>query len=190
MTIERTQGANASRFDIVRGEVVPLMPTGGPHGKVEGNVYRVLSVWEDEGAGVALVGEVGVTIEQEPLTVRGADAVFLLSEQLPCRTTKEGYLLTPPALVVEVVSPNDRVTEIQAKSLEYFSAGVELLWVIDPATRTVNVHRRDGTARLLKADDTLWAPGVVENLDVPVHTLFRGLDKLHPLPHSQPYVNE
>jgi Uma2 family endonuclease len=162
------------------------MPTGDVHSDVEGRVYRVLSDLEEAGLGLARVGEVGVVVVKDPLTARGADAAFLLREQLPHRTSKEGYLLTPPALVAEVVSPNDRASEIQAKVLEYLKAGVKLVWVIDPGTRTVNVHLPDGNARTLQSNDVLWAPGVFPDLSVSVATLFKGLDRFKPVPPAQP----
>jgi Uma2 family endonuclease len=92
--------------------------------------------------------------------------------------------------VVEVVSPNDRASEIQAKVLEYLNAGVLVVWVVDPATRTVNVHLPDGNARTLRPDDLLWAPGVFPELAVAVSVLFRGLDKFRPSPSPQPPASD
>lgn len=166
-------------FDIVRGEVVPLMPTGGQRAIVEGRVHRVLSHLEDRGLGLPLVGEVGVVVEQDPLTCRGADAVFLLQRQLPFRQSREGFLLTAPALVVEVVSPIDRAGELEKKVQEYLGAGVQVVWVVYPDARIVRVHLHDGTERRLKPEDTLWA-GSILPFDVPVSFLFEGLEAAVP----------
>ena len=38
-------------------------------------------------------------------------------------------------------------TRIEEKVAEYLSAGVRLVWVADPATRTVRVHRTFGDPR-------------------------------------------
>ncbi|HEY3997286.1 MAG TPA: Uma2 family endonuclease [Candidatus Xenobia bacterium] len=171
------------RFEIVRGEILALSPTNAVHGQVETRITRLLgNEAEDAGLGLAFGGEVGVVVVHEPLrTVRGADAAFILQSQLPYDISSEGYLLTAPALVVEVLSPNDRASEVQEKVLEYLSAGVQVVWVVDPLSRSVAVYRKNGAGLLLREDDVLVAPGVLDNLKTKVSWLFHGLP--HP---SQP----
>jgi Uma2 family endonuclease len=41
----------------------------------------------------------------------------------------------PPLLVVEILSPEDRLVRLQPKVQEYLSHGVEWVWVIDPDER-------------------------------------------------------
>ncbi len=164
---------SGGRSEIVRGEVVELSPTGDVHGYVEGRVYGVLlKADEERGLGTAFVGEVGVVVNASPLTVRGADAALMLAQQMPYQTSPEGYLLTPPALVVEVLSPDDRASDVQVKVQEYLRAGVRIVWVVDPQTLTVTIYQQDGRARVLQATDELIAPGVLENLSVTVRKLF------------------
>lgn len=180
---DERQARVPERFEVVRGEVVPLMPTGGLHGLVEGNVYDALSTLKQQGLGRPMVGDVGVVVERSPLTCRGADAVFLLNEQLPCETSREGYLLTPPALVVEVVSPNDRASEIEEKVQEYLAIGVRVVWIVHPTTRMIRVHLADGSERKLRGDDLLWAPGVAD-FSIPAAALFADVAAIRPA--SQP----
>jgi Uma2 family endonuclease len=52
----------------------------------------------------------------------------------------EGYITIAPDLVVEVVSPNDLYYEVDRKVEEYLDAGVQLVWVINPDTRSVQVY--------------------------------------------------
>ncbi len=187
MSVLKANVGLPDRFEIVRGEVVPLAPTGDVHGVVENRVGRVLGEQADDaGLGFAFTGEVGIVVEPNPRTVRGADAAFMLSDQLPPKRTSEGYLLTPPALVVEVLSPNDRASEVQGKVLEYLRAGVRVVWVADPASRTLTVHLPDGNSRTLTGDAVLWAPGVLENLSTPVRDLFKGLERLSPSSGEKP----
>ena len=47
----------------------------------------------------------GIVVDLQARTVRGADNAFALTSQLPLQTSPEGYLLTVPALIVEVLSP-------------------------------------------------------------------------------------
>jgi Uma2 family endonuclease len=45
-----------------------------------------------------------------------------------------------PDLVVEVVSPSDRASEVSAKAATWLDAGVRLVWVADPQVRLASVH--------------------------------------------------
>ena len=57
--------------------------------------------------------------------------VCLVSRDLPV----EQVIETPPLLVVEVLSPEDRVRRYNERLEDYRSMGVRHIWVLDPATR-------------------------------------------------------
>ena len=59
----------------------------------------------------------------------------------PKQETDSGYLSGSPALVVEVLSPSNRASQIERKLTLYFSEGAEEVWVIDPSKRTMSVYR-------------------------------------------------
>jgi Uma2 family endonuclease len=42
----------------------------------------------------------------------------------------------PPFLIVEVLSPDDRMARVKMKVEEYLSIGVEWIWLVDPADQT------------------------------------------------------
>jgi Uma2 family endonuclease len=71
-----------------------------------------------------------------------------------------------------VLSPNDLATDLIAKLEDYHAAGVPLLWVVDPATRTVRVERSDGTAQRLDPHATLDGGDVLPGFFVPVADIF------------------
>ena len=54
-----------------------------------------------------------------------------------------------------MVSPEDRDSAVSAKVQQYLSAGTNRVWVVRPATKTVTVHRPDGSARTYGLDATL-----------------------------------
>lgn len=163
----------AGRRELVRGEIIEMPPTSGGHGRQEFRVARFLDrVGEQSGLGQVLVGEVGIVVARGPDTVRGADVVFLSQEQLPVLESPEGYLLTPPALVVEVLSRNDRASDVAAKVSDYLGVGVRVVWVVDPPNRTVTVYLPEGVARVLRPGQTLWAPGVLDDLSADTGELF------------------
>lgn len=175
VTIEELAKISAQqRCELVRGELVMLAPTGGIHGEVE-SVISGLLLAEGDGLGKVYSGDVGIIVDMAARTVRGADNAFITNDQLPVRYSPEGYLLTIPALVVEVLSPNDRASEVQEKILEYLSAGARVVWVVDPANRTVTIYEPGLEARILTANDILIAPGVLPKLKKKVNVLFARL---------------
>ena len=56
----------------------------------------------------------------------------------------EDVLTHPPYLCIEILSPDDSATELRAKLAEYLAFGVEYIWVIDPVSRTGEVHTVEG----------------------------------------------
>lgn len=87
---------------------------------------------------------------------------------------EEGHLRVVPDLVVEVVSPTDRIYELAEKLEDYRSAGVKIAWVVNPKARTVEVHhldREDYTIEVLDDTDTLTGGSLISGFSVPVRDL-------------------
>ena len=60
----------------------------------------------------------------------------------------EQVFQTPPFLVVEVLSKDDRASDIQEKVDEYLVFGVPFVWVIDPRRKTAIIHTPSGAANV------------------------------------------
>ena len=162
-----------ARFEIVRGEIIPLSPTGGRHGEVESNaILLVGGAIKARRVGRVYAGEVGVVIAAEPQTVRGADMAWVHVSQEPVLLSPEGYLLTPPTLVVEVLSPNDRASEVETKTQEYLQVGVRLVLLLDPQNRCATLARPDSTRVVLSAEQTLELPDLLPDWSVSVASFF------------------
>ena len=119
-----------------------------------------------------MAGEVGVFTTRNPDTVRAPDVLFLSHERNARRTRRDGFLEVAPDLVVEILSPTDRPEAVRRKLVEYFAAGVRLAWVIDPASRTVHVHRDRGEPRSFAAGDALAGDDVLPGFVLPIDEVF------------------
>lgn len=58
---------------------------------------------------------------------------------------KNPVIKTPPFLVIEVLSPDDRACDLEAKLDDYFAFGVKYVWVINPETRRGFIHTSKGS---------------------------------------------
>ena len=159
------------RVELVKGEIVSLSPTGRMHGIVEGNIYFALrSFCEQSQLGEVVVGEAGVYTSRDPDTVRGMDVAFISRERLS-QTESMGYLDVAPELIVEVLSPHDRWSDVTEKLVEYFAIGVKLVWVADPRTRQIHVYTAPTQSQIFGPEDTLTGEPVLPGFSAPVSQL-------------------
>jgi Uma2 family endonuclease len=110
----------------------------------------------------------------DPGRVRKPDVAFILLDRMPPETYQdEGFCTICPDLVAEVISPNDLASELEEKRDEWLDGGVKTVWVVDPSTHTVRIHRTDGSYAFLRETDTLTAPDLLPGFAVPVADLFK-----------------
>jgi len=134
--------------ELVRGELVMMMPPGGRHGQLGGRIaYELTAFAEASGAGTVLVE----TESRNPDTVRAPDVAFVRAG----RAIGDGFLEGAPDLAVELVSPSDRPGYVAEKVAEWLEAGAGAVWVVDPRSRTVVVREGVRGPRVLGESDTL-----------------------------------
>jgi Uma2 family endonuclease len=73
-----------------------------------------------------------------------------------------------PALIVEVVSPNETADDLDGKIEDFLRAGTVLVWVIHPLRRTVMIHRANGTISRLRDPADLTGEDVLPGFAVPL----------------------
>ena len=59
-------------------------------------------------------------------------------------TPRERVLTHPPLLVIEILSPEDRLGRFQDRIDDYLEFGIENIWIIDPERRTAHRATRTG----------------------------------------------
>lgn len=162
------------RYELVRGELVELGPPPGfLHGDVAGNAFAILwNYVRPRGLGRVSAAETGFRISTDPDTVRAPDAAFVAAERLPDGELPSGYLPFAPDIVVEVVSPSDRQSDVEAKAQIWLDAGARLVWVVYPLSRTVRVHRPDTETVALRDDQALDGATALPGFSVRVSALF------------------
>jgi Uma2 family endonuclease len=79
----------------------------------------------------------------------------------------EQILTSPPFLCVEVLSKDDRMSEMQERIDDYLSFGVRYVWLLDPRTKRAYVYTATG---IYEAKDALRTENPA--LTVPLDELF------------------
>src|SRR5207244_9383387 len=100
--------------------------------------------------------------------VRKPDVSFVRRGRLPSGVLPKGWAKIAPDLAAEVVSPKDSYEEVEEKLGDYERAGVPLIWVISPTSRTVMVYRVDGSVGRLREADELSGEDVIPGFRCPV----------------------
>lgn len=159
--------------ELISGEIVYQMPTGRLHGRIEGFIVALLLRYLLKNPiGEVYSGEVGIYTGHNPDSVRAADVVFI-SHQYLQQVQTGGYLEVAPDLVVEMMSPGDRWSDVHEKLEEYFAIGIKMVWVFDPKLEQIRVYRSpDGVIRLTR-DELLTTEDILPGFTVKVGAIFQ-----------------
>lgn len=118
-----------------------------------------------------------------PGVVLGPDLCFVAWSRTPAGTVPTDPVAgVIPNLVVEVLSPGNTKAEMDRKRAEYFKAGVELAWFIDPAARTAEAYTSPAAVTPVPVGGALDGGTVLPGPSVPLATLFARL----PAPPAKP----
>ena len=161
------------RGELIRGVLCETMPEGQEHGEIVSNLVILLGNFiKPRKLGRLTASDAGVLLEREPDTVREPDVAFFSAAKLPPSVRVTGYSEVVPDLVVEVVSPNDGRWEVNDKARMWLGYGVALVWVVNPDTRTVDVHRAGWPVTVLAGADILDGLDVLPGFTCAVNEIF------------------
>lgn len=158
------------RRELVEGEVVTMAPAGGEHGVQSLRIGATLLRWVEQHGGLAYGAETGFVVSHQPDTVLAPDAAFIAPGRVPARTDR--FVEVVPDLVVEVVSPSDQPSAVLAKVGRWLEAGVQVVWLVWPRRRQLQVWRSPTEAVTLQRDDTLTEPDLLPGFALPLSRLF------------------
>jgi Uma2 family endonuclease len=161
------------RYELIKGELREMVPASPKHGRIANTIAFLLTEHaRQHDLGVVYAAETGFKLQENPDTVRAADAAFVAKSRIPSEGEPEGYWAIAPDLVVEVVSPTDSAPAVQSKVTDWLAAGCRLVWVIYPDTQTVTEYRSLTEVRVLTADQTLEGGDVLPRFACGVSEIF------------------
>lgn len=162
------------RYELVQGRLVRIPPTGYEHGRITARLTARLQQFIDQHPlGDVLGAETGFMLSHkgELDTVLAPDLAFVSNQRVPKH--RVGFARLAPDLVVEVVSPGQTRPQIEAKARLYLAAGVRLVWIVWPETRTADVwHEGTDESVRLGPEDALDAAEVLPGLSIPLPEIF------------------
>jgi Uma2 family endonuclease len=173
--------------DIVVPETQPATEwvLGGPvqkvspkrrHAILQVALSTALMAWARGRGQVGSEWRFGITPPGERTRPLVPDIAYLSFERMRGLTPAE--LDTPklsPDIVIEIRSPDDRAAHLEHKRDVYLAAGVRLLLIIDPETRTLEAFEPNAPQRVLTAGETYETPSF-PGLRIDLPAVFAELD--------------
>jgi Uma2 family endonuclease len=164
------------KAELVRGELRVNPPAGGPHGVAAANLVFALGVYvKQRGMGRVFGDGFGYELTRLPHTVRVPDGSFVRADRLPAQGLGPGLLALAPDLAIEVLSPSETASALEERLDDYTSAGIPLIWAIDPIRRTVMIIAENVGARWLHENDMLDGGNVIPGFTLAVADIFDGI---------------
>jgi Uma2 family endonuclease len=88
---------------------------------------------------------------------------------LPLAASYPSVIEQPPLLCIEVVSPDDRLSDLVIRAGDYLTLGVPVTWIFDPETKRSFIYSDQGT---VESFDPVLRHGQIE---LPIAELFKQL---------------
>jgi len=161
-----------NRYEVLDGE---LYMTPSPSYQHQIVVIELASILREhvsrQGLGRVLTAPMDVVLSETNIVQ--PDVLFLRTDRLPPRDAKN--VRVSPDLIVEVISPASVEQDRESKKAVYARHGVAHYWIIDPESRTLEMHALSGGQYQLAAeflgDATATSP-LFPELSIPLARLW------------------
>jgi Uma2 family endonuclease len=161
---------DGQKYELVDGEIV-VSPTGLIHSEVAAKIIHMIATFlDDHPIGKVFTPDVGIWLANGNL--RSPDVTFVRNERLPQGKTPDTFGECVPDLTVEVLSPGDKPKRVGEKIGEFLENGVPIVWLVDPARKTVTEFRSLSESKLFSGDDTIHAEPVLPGFSCKISRFF------------------
>ena len=168
MTLEDFLESDLEGYEYMKGKLIPMAPPTMEHGEISMNLSFLLNLHVRENQ-LGRLYPADTDFKLGDRLVK-PDVAFVSTARLPENRNQASPIA--PDLAVEVVSPSDVFRRVIEKAFVYLDAGTQIVWVIEPGSKTVTVYRSETNIKLLTREDTLSGEDVVEGFSCQVAQLF------------------
>jgi len=159
------------KYELLEGKLL-MSPVIASHGSVCVNIVILMGTYvHRHKLGQVYDSSTGFRLSDDVLL--SPDVAFVSKARLKkILVAPDKFLYGAPDLVVEVVSPSDRLKHINEKLDHYFEHDTRLAWVVDWKKREVTVHSPDNLAKLTRPNDVLTGGDVLRGFKCKLSKLF------------------
>ena len=156
-----------------KGELVIVAPTGCETGSYNSELNADFVIWNRQTKlGVVFDSSTCFKLPNEAL--RSPDVAWVKQDRWDTLTSAQKAKFSPiaPDFVLELMSPSDYLSDAQAKMREYIENGVQLGWLLDRKTRTVEIYRPNLSVEILASPETLSGEAILPGFTLNVRSLW------------------
>lgn len=163
-----------TKFELTsQGELIVMSPTGSESGRQNGDLFGQIWYWNRQTKlGIVFDSSTGFTLPND--AKRSPDVSWITKSRWDELTTKQKRKFAPlaPDFIIELLSPNDRLSDVQSKMTEYQACGVKLGWLIYPDEKRVEIYRVGKETEVLLEPKNLSGEDLMPNLTVDLQEIF------------------
>ena len=158
-------------YELINGEMIEMSVPGSIHGKLVIRLGGYIFIYLLENDVGEVMAESGNRSELDPYLLLRPDVSFI-SHASAREPLAEAPFPRMPDLAVEVASPSNSVRELREKAAIFLRNESQLVWLVFPRQRRVEVHRADGSMDELSGDDALSGEDVLPGFTLELSKLF------------------
>ena len=164
---------DAEAYELIDG-VLKMRQMGAESSEIEAWIIAVLVRFARPGRSHVVLGPSAALhiFPERPRYFRRPDVSVIARSRLEDGVAPRGDLYLAPDLAVEVLSPNDKAYEMDEKLGDYLRAGVRMVWIVYPESRTLMLYRPAEPALRLSADEEIPGFDVLPGFQAHVRDLF------------------
>jgi Uma2 family endonuclease len=134
-----------ARVEVVNGELVEMVPVGGLHHLVGGNIHDLFKTPVTKiKLGLVFFDGLIYLLHKEEGGIKGArvpDVSFIRKADIPADWDIEKPFPGAPTLAIEIMSPHDDPEDILERVRDYQRAGTEEVWVVYPRHKEIHQYQ-------------------------------------------------
>ena len=163
-----------TKFELTsQGKLIVMSPTGSESGRQNGDLFGQIWYWNRQTKlGIVFDSSTVFTLPND--AKRSPDVSWIKKSRWDELTTKQKRKFAPlaPDFVIELLSPNDRLSDVQSKMTEYQACGVKLGWLIYPDEKRVEIYRVGKETEVLLEPKNLSGEDLMPKLTVDLQEIF------------------
>jgi len=159
------------KYELLDGDLI-MSPVHADHGKICARILTMIKHFADSRKlGEVYDSSTGFRLSDDLLLC--PDVSFVSKARLSkVEVVPDKFLAGAPDLVVEVLSPSDRMTQINRKLEHYFEHGARLAWLVNLRKLQIHIYTADSIEALTDLDDVLTGGAVLPGFKCKLRKIF------------------
>ena len=159
------------KYELLDGDLI-MSPVHANHGEICARLCAMLLQFaESRKLGKVYDSSTGFRLADDLLL--SPDIAFVGKARLKkIEIAPDKFLAGAPDLAVEVLSPSDRMTQINRKLEHYFEHGTQLAWLVNWRKEQVHIYTADSIEALTDLDDILTGGAVLPGFKCKLRRIF------------------